>query len=65
MPWCYVGQVRFETPLPLLMAISVALLGAAVLVGAWYVGAAAATAGESVPPASLIVTAGYNFGQSR
>ena len=47
------------------MAISVALLGAAVLVGAWYVGAAAATAGESVPPASLIVTAGYNVGQSR
>ena len=54
----------FETQLPLLMDVGVALWGMAVLMGAWDIGAAPATAGGSVSPISLVGTAGESVGLS-
>ena len=50
LPRTYVGRVRFELDLPLLMAVGIEFLGLAVSVGAWYSGVAPVLAGGAAPP---------------
>ena len=49
-----VDHVRFEFYLPPPMDVGVAIFGVEVLVGAWDVGAALASAGGSVLPTMLV-----------
>ena len=56
--------VRFEIDFPPPMVVGIALLGVAVLLVTWDVGAALAPAGGSVPPASSVGMAGENTGSS-
>ena len=52
--------MRFETRLSLPMAVDVAILGAAVLVGAWDAEALTVPDRGSVPPTLLVGTTGEN-----
>ena len=53
-PWDYIGQVQFEIILTLHMAVSLALTGAVVSVGAWDAEAPPAPYSGSVFPALLV-----------
>ena len=59
-----VVHVQFEFDFLLPMDVGIALSGVAILVGAWYTGAALAPAVEKVPPASLAGMEDENSGSS-